>query len=78
MPREGLSDHALEMAGLYERVSRAVGRDRNESLADAAARVMAMAKGDRRWRVASVLLGEGDGWAKLRKAAKVADRSGLW
>ena len=73
-----LSSHAMDSLALYERVSKALGRQPRESIENAAKRIMETPHGDRRWRVArEVLHGRGDGWAKLRRAAKVADRSGV-
>lgn len=49
-------------------------RSGEESLRDAAERIMRSPKGDRAWRVASALLSSDDSWTALRRAAKAARR----
>lgn len=68
----------VEMLELDDVVSRALRKQPGESIADAAKRIMQAPHGDRAWRVArEVLLGRGEPWARMRRAAKIARRCGL-
>lgn len=67
-----------EMLALDDIVSRAVRKRPGESIADAARRIMQAPHGDRAWRVArEVLLGRGEPWPRMRRAARIARRCGL-
>jgi hypothetical protein len=68
-----------EMLYLDATVSRALGRRvPRESIFDAAERIMDAPRGNRAWRVArEIVLGRGEPWSKMRRAARIARRSGL-
>lgn len=71
--------NAEDMLAIDRIVSSALGKvPGKESIEDAAQRVMRAPHGNRAWRVArEVLLGRGEPWARLRRAAKIAVRCGL-
>ena len=58
-------------------VCRAVGKRPGESIVAACRRIMAAPKGNPAWRVArEILSGRGEPWSRMRRAAKIARRSG--
>lgn len=64
-----------EMQAIDDIVCAAVGKLPGESIESACKRIMRTPKGNRAWRVArEILVGRGDPWTKMRRAAKVARR----
>lgn len=68
-----------EMLHLDATVSRALGRrSPAESIYDTAERIMDAPHGNPAWRVArEIVHGRGQPWSKMRRAARIARRSGL-